>query len=146
MKHEQVAEKVHRSALRLLRRLRKADETLSISTARLSALSVLVFVGPQTVGTLARIEQVAQPTMTSLTQGLISQGLVRAKSDQDDRRVRRLEATAKGKKLLYRGRKNRIEILASMMAKLPASDIKVLNRAATLIDQLLTETTVSEID
>ncbi len=140
MERKLVAEKVHRSALRLLRRLRKADEAMDISTARLSALSVLVFVGPQTVGGLAKIEQVSQPTMTSLTQKLITQGLVRAKPDRHDRRVRKLEATSRGKKLLHIGRRNRIEMLATMMTELPTRDVKALEKAATLIEQLLTET------
>ena len=61
-----VATELHRAALRLLRRLRQSDRELEISTARLSTLSVLVFIGPTTVGKLALIEQVSQPTMTSL--------------------------------------------------------------------------------
>ncbi|GJM23854.1 MAG: MarR family transcriptional regulator [Phycisphaerae bacterium] len=136
-KRNAVAEDLHRSALRLLRRLRKADETLEISTARLSALSVLVFVGPQSVGGLARIEQVSQPTMTSLTQGMIRQGLIRAKPDPNDRRVRRLVATAKGKKLLHRGRQKRIEMLSSMLQRFNVEELQMLARAATLMESML---------
>lgn len=134
-----VAEAQHRAALRLLRRLRKADRTLDISTARLSVLSVLVFVGPQTVGSLANIEQVSQPTMTSLTTALIRQGLIGAKSDVSDRRVRWLRATAKGKKLLNRGRERRIQMLALMLKGLSPADLKVLARAAALMDSILVE-------
>ena len=132
-----VAEDLHRAALRLLRRLRKADEMLAISTARLSALSVLVFVGPQSVGGLARIEQVSQPTMTSLTQGMIRQGLIRVKPDPNDRRVRQLVATAKGKKLLHRGRQKRIEMLSSMLQRFSADELRVLARAATMMESML---------
>ncbi len=138
-KRTAVAEDLHRAALRLLRRLRKADETLEISTARLSALSVLVFVGPQSVGGLARIEQVSQPTMTSLTQGMIRQGLVRSKPDSNDGRVRQLVATAKGKKLLHRGRQKRIEMLSSMLKRLNADELSALARAATLMESMLHE-------
>lgn len=136
---ELVAADLHRASLRLMRRLRKADESLGISTARLSALSVLVFVGPTTVGALADIEQVSQPTMTSLTQALIRQGLVRVKLDPNDRRVRRLFATARGKVLLFRGRQERIKMLALMLKGLSARELKVLARAAMLMDLILVE-------
>lgn len=132
-----VAEHLHRASLRLLRRLRKADEALEISTARLSALSVLVFVGPQSVSALADIEQVSQPTMTSLTQALARQRLVRVEADSSDRRVRRLIATAQGKKMLHQGRQNRIEMLSSMLSGLSARDLQALARAATLMDSIL---------
>lgn len=136
---DSVAADLHRASLRLLRRLRKADEKLKISTARLSALSVLVFAGPKSVGALANIEQVSQPTMTSLTQALIRQGLVRVKPDPSDRRIRRLLATARGKALLFRGRQGRIKMLALMLKGLSARELDVLARAAALMDLILTE-------
>lgn len=129
-----VASELHRAALRLLRRLRQSDRELEISTARLSTLSVLVFVGPTTVGKLASIEQVSQPTMTSLIQGLIAQGLVRAESDASDRRVRRLRPTAKGKQLMLRGQRKRVGTLAAMMTSLSERDLKTLSRAAKLME------------
>lgn len=134
-----VAQHLHRASLRLLRRLRKADDAMELSTARLSALSVLVFVGPQPVGALAEIEGVSQPTMTSLTQALIRQHLIRVETDTNDRRVRRLIATAQGRMLLRRGRNNRIEMLSSMLSGLPSRDLQVLARAATLIDSILVQ-------
>ena len=133
----EVAETLHRSVLRLLRRLRKVDDDLGLSTARLSALSVLVFVGPQSVGSLAEIEQVSQPTMTSLTQRLIRGGYVRVELDPKDRRIKRLIATAKGKKLLERGRRNRLELLSSMLEALPDADVQLLSRSAATIESLL---------
>ena len=132
-----MAETLHRSVLRLLRRLRKVDDDLGLSTARLSALSVLVFVGPQSVGSLAEIEQVSQPTMTSLTQRLIRGGYVRVELDPKDRRIKRLIATAKGKKLLERGRRNRLELLSSMLEALPDADVQLLSRSAATIESLL---------
>ena len=137
---EKVAEELHRAALRLLRRLRKADDTLDISTARLSALSVLVFVGPQTVSALARIEQVSQPTMTSLTQALIRDGLVRSAPDREDARLRRLTATAKGKRLLHRARARRVELLSAMLDRLPQAEVKALGRSASIVEGLLIDT------
>lgn len=132
-----VAEEVHRAALRLLRHLRKTDEDFDVSTARLSALSVLVFVGPQSVGSLARFEQVSQPTMTSLTQALQREGFVRSEADATDRRVRRLVATARGKRLLERARAARVAELASMMTELGREERETLAKAARVIDGML---------
>ena len=132
-----VATHLHRASLRLLRRLRQADKELEISTARLSALSVLVFIGPKAVGELASIEQVSQPTMTSLIQGLIAQQLVKAESDPEDRRVRRLRPTARGKQLLLRGQQKRIDALLVMMTSLSGRDLRTLSSAAELMEGLL---------
>ncbi len=135
--NREVAVRLHGAALRLLRRLRRTDVELGVSTARLSALSVLVFGGPKTVSELAAIEQVSQPTMTSLVQGLTRQGLVRSEGDPSDRRVRRLRVTAAGERLLRRGQQNRVETLVAMMESLGRQDVLALGRAADLVEQML---------
>ena len=56
-----VADRLHSVAIHLLRRLRREDTASGLSTAQLSALSVLVFVGPQTLSALAATEQVRPP-------------------------------------------------------------------------------------
>ncbi len=137
MKREAVAEEFHRAALRLLRRLRNEDTSFQISTARLSALSVLVFVGPQSVSALAEIEQVSQPTMTSLTQGLAKDELIRIERDVSDRRIRRLVATRRGKGLLQRARRRRIEALSTLMDDLTERELGTLARAAKLVGSML---------
>ena len=134
-----VATQLHRASLRLLRRLRLADRELEISTARLSTLSVLVFIGPKTVGELASIEQVSQPTMTSLVQGLISQGLARVEPDPNDRRVRQVRPTSRGKKLLQRGQQKRVETLMAMMKSLSDRNLATLAKAASVMEGLLEE-------
>ncbi|MGA7505174.1 MAG: MarR family transcriptional regulator, partial [Candidatus Sulfotelmatobacter sp.] len=52
------ADRIHSAAIHLLRRLRKQDSATGQGPARLSALSVLVFGGPKTLGELAAAEQV----------------------------------------------------------------------------------------
>ena len=56
---EPIAEALHSAAIRLLRLLRKEDAAAGLSGPQLSALSVLVFAGPQRLGTLAAVEQVS---------------------------------------------------------------------------------------
>ena len=48
-----IADQLHSAAIHLLRRVRKQDIATGEGPARLSALSVLVFGGPKTLGELA---------------------------------------------------------------------------------------------
>ncbi len=64
-----VADRLHSAAIHLLRRVRKQDAATGEGPARLSALSVLVFGGPMTLGQLAAAEQVKPPTMSRIVPG-----------------------------------------------------------------------------
>src|SRR6202041_2645959 len=55
---EIAADALHSAAIRLLRYVRLEDAASGITSAQLSVLSVLVFGGPQTLGSLAAAEQV----------------------------------------------------------------------------------------
>ena len=50
---ERIADRLHSAAIHLLRRLRREDAKTGLSAPRLSALSVVVFGGPLTLGELA---------------------------------------------------------------------------------------------
>ena len=131
-----IAERVHSSALRLLRRLRKSDDAMGLSAAKASALSVLVFGGPQTLKDLAAAEQVRAPTMSRLVVELEAAGLATKTGDADDRRVLKIAATAKGKALLEAGRERRLSVLATQVAGLSGEERKVLLRAAEILVRL----------
>src|SRR5262245_11051379 len=94
----EVAGRLHSAAIHLLRVARTVDGESGLSPSRLSALSVLVFGGPRTIGGLATAEAVRSPTMTQLVNGLESDGLVRRRpaSTGDGRRVV-VEATPAGR-------------------------------------------------
>src|SRR2546430_13676524 len=111
----QTADKLHSAAIHLLRRLRVRDRESGVGPAQLSALSVLVFGGPRSLGELADAEQVRPPTMSRIVSGLAAAGLVRREATEDGRRVR-LEASAKGRKILEAGRQRRVESLAKALA------------------------------
>lgn len=128
---------LHSAALRLLRRLRSEDEALDISPARLSVLSILVFAGPRTPAELARLEHVTRPTMTGLLVGLERDGLVQRRPNPGDRRSVRVEATRAGVSLLVRGRDQRIETLARLLASLDDSERQTLDEAARIISERL---------
>jgi len=132
-----VADRLHSAAIHLLRRVRKVDEESGLSAARLSALSVLVFSGPTTIGELARVEQVSAPTMTRLVQALERDGLVVREAHEKDGRAVRLQATDEGRDILGRGRERRVAELATLLERLPADDLQSLGEAADTIEALL---------
>jgi DNA-binding MarR family transcriptional regulator len=113
-----LAEPLHRGALRLLRLLKQEDAAIGVSAARLSALSVLVFGGPCSLGARAEAEQVSAPTMTRLVQELAAVGLVRRQADSMDARRVRLAATPAAVRLMHGGRDGRLVALSRGLATL----------------------------
>lgn len=132
-----LADKLHSAAIHLLRQLRKEDDASGLSAPRLSALSVVVFGGPLTLGELARAEQVKPPTMTRMVAGLEKDGLVKRKDDPSDGRLTHIEATAKGRKILLAGRARRVETLASAVKRLDHTELAELRRGVQLLNDVV---------
>jgi len=131
-----LADRLHSVAIHLLRRVRKDDQSLGLSAARLSALSVIVFAGPIRMSALAQAEQVRVPTMTLLVGALEAEGLVTRTADPSDARAVLLEATAKGAKLMAEGRRRRVARLASELGRLSAADRNRVLRAVQVLERL----------
>jgi DNA-binding MarR family transcriptional regulator len=132
----ETADRLHSAAIHLLRRLRVRDRESGIGPAQLSALSVLVFGGPRSLGELADAEQVRPPTMSRIVAGLERAGLVRRHTTEDGRRVR-LEASAKGVKILQAGRQRRVESLAKALALLSEKELQQLGNLTVLLQQVI---------
>jgi DNA-binding MarR family transcriptional regulator len=130
-KTEQIADALHGAAIRLLRYVRKEDVASGITGAQLSVLSVLVFGGPQTLGSLAAAEQVRPPTMSQMIAALEERGL--AIRRPLDRRSIEVSVTDKGRRLLEAGRRRRLARLTSALSGLKPEDLQCLARAAQLI-------------
>jgi DNA-binding MarR family transcriptional regulator len=130
----EVADRLHSAAIHLLRRAAEEDRAAGVSRARLSALSVVVFRGPLTLGELAAAEGVRSATMSGLVNGLERDGFVRRRPHGRDRRAVNIEATAAGRRLLDRARAARIERVASRLADLGPDELETLARAAELLD------------
>jgi DNA-binding MarR family transcriptional regulator len=130
------ADRLHSAAIHLLRRLRARDRESGVGPAQLSALSVLVFGGPRSLGELADAEQVRPPTMSRIVAGLERAGLVRRRATEDGRRVR-LEASAKGTKILQEGRMRRVESLAKALYALSGKEQKLLGQLVELLQQVI---------
>lgn len=137
----EAADRFHSAAIHALRHVAREDPASGLSGARLSALSVLVFGGPKTLGELAAAEQVRPPTITNVVRGLEEARLVRRDADPRDGRVVRVRATARGKRLLDRARKRRIARLAERFSQLGADELARVRDAAELVDAALRPST-----
>jgi DNA-binding MarR family transcriptional regulator len=137
--HRDAADKLHSASIRVLRRVAREDAASGISAARLSALSVLVFGGPRTLGELATAERVRPPTMTNIVRGLEDAGLVRREADPSDGRVVRVHVTAKGERVLQRARQRRIMILADHLVALSPDEVARVREAAELVERALAQ-------
>jgi DNA-binding MarR family transcriptional regulator len=130
-KAEDTADRIHGAAIRLLRFVRKEDAASGIPAAQLSALSVLVFAGPQSLAGLAAAEQVKPPTMSQLVAEMERKELaIRAPVD---RRSIRISATEKGRRLMEAGRKRRLARLSAVLSRMPPEKLSVLRQAADII-------------
>jgi DNA-binding MarR family transcriptional regulator len=131
-----VANRLNSAAIHLLRRISRDDGADGVTGARLSALSVLVYGGPQTLGSLARREGVATPTMTRIVDALVRDGLVGRTPVEGDRRQVRLTVTPDGQRLMERGRARRIGRLASDLQTLAPHQLEELERALDVLEHL----------
>ena len=135
---ENIADRLHSAAIHLLRRLRISDRASGIGPAQLSALSVLVFAGPRSLGELADAEQVRPPTMSRIVSGLQRARLVRRLATQDKRRML-LQATSKGTTMLQEGRKRRVQSLARALRSLNESESRQLVPLTEILERIVRE-------
>ena len=133
---EHVARELNSGAIHLLRSLAAVDRLAGLTPARLSALSVVVFGGPQSLGALAAAEGVAGPTMTRIVDGLVAAGLAEREPDPSDGRAVAIAATPTGDGLMRAAAGRRITAIAAAISALPAADRRRLAAAAGLLDRL----------
>jgi DNA-binding MarR family transcriptional regulator len=93
-----------------------------ISLASLSTLSTLDRTGPQRITDLARLEGVAQPSMTVLAGTLERGGLVARRRDPSDRRVVLIGLTGAATDLIRRRRCAAAQAVAQLIEKLPPDE------------------------
>jgi len=134
----ELADRLHSSAIHLLRRLRIQDLASGIGPAKLSALSVLVFSRhPLTLQELAAAEQVKNPTMSRLIAAMEQERLVRITPAKADARSILITPTQRGQALLLAGKKRRVESLAKALGQLTEPDLDHLEKSAALLNQVI---------
>ena len=127
----------HHLAIALLRSMRKVDEANGLAGPRASALSVLVFRGPQSLGELAAIEGVKPPTMSRLVKAMETEGLVETQAAAHDQRAVRIAASAKGRRLMLRGREKRLAAIRELLLDASAEEKKALEVVVGLLGRAL---------
>jgi DNA-binding MarR family transcriptional regulator len=132
------ADRMHSTAIHLLRRVREVDSAaMGISPARASALSVLVFGSARSLKELAEAERVTPATMSKLVTAMEAEGFVRRYPDVNDARSIRIEATAKARRLLERGRSRRLDLLERLLSDATGTEIAAVRKAAEVLERAL---------
>ncbi len=132
----ELADRLHSAAIHLLRGVRREDAAAGLPPAQLSALSVLVFGGPVTVGRLAEIEQVRSPTMTRIVTSLAASALVTREPHPEDARATVISATDAGRGLLIEGRRRRVGVIEQRISELPTAERDTLERALGALERV----------
>jgi len=121
----------------MLRKLRNVDEANGFSGPRASALSVLVFRGPQSLGELAAAEGVKPPTMSRLVKAMQAEGLVQSRVAEHDQRAVRIAPSAKGRRLMLRAREKRLAAIRELLSDASAEERKALDTVVGLLGRAL---------
>ncbi len=130
-------ERFHHLAIRTLRGMRAVDEAHGFGGPRASALSVLVFRGPLSLGELAAAEGVRPPTMSRLVKAMQAEGLVESGAAEDDDRRVIIRATAKGRKIMLQGRDRRLAALGRLLRDTTATENAALSTVCDLLERSL---------
>ena len=93
-----------------------------ITLPQLWALERLSRQGECPMNSLARFLGVSRPAATGLVDRLIAQGLVRREGDPLDRRIVRVEITAKGRGIVRTIWEQKRRMITEVFGQLPASD------------------------
>ena len=130
-------QRFHHLAIALLRRLRRVDEAGGLSGPRASALSALVFRGPQALAELAAAEGVKPPTMSRLVKAMAAEGLVQVEADARDQRALRIAASARGRKLMLAGRERRLAEIRRLLADASPEERRALEKVVAMLERAL---------
>jgi DNA-binding MarR family transcriptional regulator len=132
----ETARDLNSAAIHLLRGMRAADRASGLTPARLSALSVLVFGGPSTLGQLARTEDVSGPTMTRIVDGLVALGLATREEHPESARQVLISPTQAGVDLMQAAAGRRVDVIVAALAALPTGDRRAIVAAAPSLREL----------
>jgi DNA-binding MarR family transcriptional regulator len=133
---DEAARHLNSAAIHLLRGLRAADRASGLTPARLSALSVLVFGGPCTLGRLAATEDVAAPTMTRIVDGLEQLGLATRSAHPDSARQVLVSPTEAGTHLIMKAADRRVAAIVGALRTMPTDQRRAVVAAAPALRDL----------
>jgi DNA-binding MarR family transcriptional regulator len=121
---------------RLSRRLRPTTAAGALTTTEVDVLVAAERQGPIRMSDLASFAGLNPTMLSRLIPRLEDAGLIRRLADALDRRVSRVEATAKGNRLLERIRSERNDALSRRLAQLESTDREALALALPVLEAL----------
>lgn len=127
----EIAARLAQSVGRLNRRIRASS---ALTPGQVSALATIVRCGPIRPGDVARIENVAAPTVTRLLADLENRALVTRSADPDDGRSFFVEGTAAGAEAIDQARAERAERVLTVFEELDADQIARIAAALDALD------------
>lgn len=108
---------------------RSLEGEADVSLVQYRTLVVLATPGPRTLVGLANELRVTPATATRMCDRLVRKRLIRRYGDRDDRRVIRIELTARGRDLVSRVMARRSEDFRTIVQRTPISDQRHLVHA-----------------
>jgi DNA-binding MarR family transcriptional regulator len=123
---------------RLSRRLRTTSSGIAagLTPTRISVLLYVVRSGPVRLSELAAAEAINPTMLSRVVSDLAEAGLLERSSDEGDRRAARVKATAAGRRLAERMRRERTDALNVALDALPGSGRELVERALGALEQL----------
>ena len=121
---------------RLSRRLRPTTAAGSLTTTEVDVLVATDRHGPSRLSDLAGFAGLNPTMLSRLIPKLEEAGLMRRLVAEGDRRVCRVEVTAKGKRLLERIRSERNDALSRLLQQLDPGERDAVAQALPVIEQL----------
>ena len=123
---------------RLARRLRPTETAVSagLTPTRITVLQAVTRRGPLRLSELAASEGINPTMLSRVTADLVDAGLLERASDQGDRRAAWVTATATGKRLAERIRRERTDAVSLALSALSGDEREIIERALPALEQL----------
>jgi DNA-binding MarR family transcriptional regulator len=139
-RHElETAQRLRVVAGRLSRRLRQTDaaDAAGLTPARVSALLNVERHGPMRLSVLATAEGLNPTMLSRMVADLVDAGLLERHSDPDDRRSAWVEATADGRELAERMRRQRTQAVENALEQMEPGDRSAIEHSLPALEALV---------
>ncbi|MDA8292681.1 MAG: MarR family transcriptional regulator [Actinomycetota bacterium] len=131
-----LATRLQLAIVRIHRHTRPSGVREGLSPTQLAVLGTLVHAGPQRSGDVATREGLNATLVSRVLAKLEEAGLARRSADVDDRRVARVEATARGRRLLDKEQLERASALRGEIEQLAPEHRRALADALDALEAL----------
>ena len=133
----QVANLAEAVLVQWARRFRNVESETGLTAERLELLALLESAGPLTAGELSEELRVTRPAITRMVSGLEDDGLVRRSTNPLDGRSVITRLTPAGRRMLNRGRANRVRAMAARMRGRSDREMSQIETGLRLLNELL---------